>query len=104
MVIVSATGSTSHLHRVDVLQKGCIFSLILQLLRSIYVSSCIEHPEGDADLCDSTYNLEASRDMPCNIQTHWLSSHGMIELACSAPCKEHLDLHASTLQTYRYDE
>jgi len=35
--------------------------------------------------CDSTYNLEASRDMPCDIQTHWLSSHGMIELACSAP-------------------
>ena len=50
--------------------------------------------------CDSTYNLEASRDVPCDIQTHWLSSHGMIELACSAPCKEHLDLHASTLQTY----
>ncbi len=53
--------------------------------------------------CDSTYNLEASRDVPCDIQTHWLSSHGMIELACSAPCKEHLDLHASALQTYRYD-
>src|SRR6266446_6538824 len=39
MAIVSATGSTRftmHLHRVDVLQQGCIFSLILQLLRSIY--------------------------------------------------------------------
>jgi len=54
MAMISAaagcTRLTMHPHRVDVSQQGRIFSSILQLLGSIYVSSRVECLEGDADL------------------------------------------------------
>src|SRR5258708_21096415 len=85
MAIVSATGSTRltmHLHRVDVLQQGCIFSLILQLLRSIYsmYQVALNTLKEMLIYCDNTYNLEATSDMPCYIQTNCFSTQGMIDL------------------------